>query len=109
MELIVEELLVNIISYGGGDEEHWIRFSILSTIETVHMTIEDDAPLFNPIAHSTLALEAGIDDREPGGLGLVLVKNMVDDMTYERRNNKNILTLKKIGSLYRPGQLRRVA
>ena len=95
MELIVEELLVNIISYGGGDEEHWIRFSILSTIETVHMTIEDDAPLFNPIAHSTLALEAGIDDREPGGLGLVLVKNMVDDMTDERRDNKNILTLKK--------------
>jgi serine/threonine-protein kinase RsbW/sigma-B regulation protein RsbU (phosphoserine phosphatase) len=109
VELIVEELLVNIISYGGGDEEHWIRFSILSTIETVHMTIEDDAPLFNPIAHSTLALEAGIDDREPGGLGLVLVKNMVDDMTDERRDNKNILTLKKIGSLYRPGQLRRVA
>ncbi|MEE2995276.1 MAG: ATP-binding protein [Gemmatimonadota bacterium] len=59
------------------------------------MTIEDDAPLFNPIAHSTLALEAGIDDREPGGLGLVLVKNMVDDMTDERRDNKNTLTLKK--------------
>lgn len=96
VQLIVEELLVNIISYGCADDKHVIRFSIISTEETVHITIEDDTQPFNPIAHPTpAALDAAIDDRGPGGLGLHFVKTMVDEMTYERRDEKNILTLKK--------------
>ena len=93
--LALEELFVNIIAHAYEDErEHiiGIGFSLLDKKLTI--TVEDDGKEFNPTA-VPYRPTAGIslDDIEDMELGLRLVRMLVDAISYERRDGKNLLTL----------------
>ena len=96
MNLVLEELVTNIIFYGYQDKlEHkiLIHFSFDSNI--LLMKIEDDAISFNPLQTTEPDIDASIENREIGGLGIHFVRQLTDDIIYERDGNKNILTLSK--------------
>jgi serine/threonine-protein kinase RsbW len=59
------------------------------------ITVEDDGVPFNPIARAEPRMPATIEDCTIGGLGIYLIKNLMDDVCYQRNQDKNILTLKK--------------
>lgn len=97
--LAAEELVSNIIKYGYPDGgEGVIECEVVRRDGAIQAVIRDNGVPFNPLDVSepdtTLSLEA----RETGGLGVLLVRRMFDDVRYERRNGQNITTIVHRGS-----------
>lgn len=95
-ELAVEEALVNIIRYaypqGTGLIE--IRFTLLSG--TVELVILDRGVPFNPLTDvAPPDLQSPVEERKEGGLGVFLIRQLIDEVRYERDDGANILTLVK--------------
>ena len=96
INLVLEELFTNIVSYGFSDQsEHQIQFTITHDNGRLTIQIEDDGIPFNPMDVSDPDLECTLEEREIGGLGIHLIKNLMDDVLYQRCEEKNILILKK--------------
>ena len=95
--LAVEELGVNIVNYGHDDDKaHEIKIVIASEDEAITIEIEDDGHAFNPLSDAPEPdLDAEVEDRTVGGLGIHLVRTMMDEVHYQRQQNKNCLTLVK--------------
>ena len=94
--LVIDELLNNIISYAfQDDEEHRIDVKFELASDRLSVTISDDGVPFNPFAGSPPNTGLSIDEREVGGLGLHLVRNMMDEVSYNRRTDKNVVILVK--------------
>ena len=96
INLVLEELFTNIISYGYTDDtEHWITVTLSHDKGTIIMRIEDDGVPFNPADKTDPDLECALEERKIGGLGIHLIKKIMDDMVHQRCEGKNIMTLKK--------------
>ncbi|MDE2809586.1 MAG: ATP-binding protein, partial [Gemmatimonadota bacterium] len=95
--LAVEELGVNIVNYGhNDDQDHEIKIVISSEDEAITIKIEDDGHAFNPLVDAPEPdLNAEVEDRTVGGLGIYLVRTMMDEVHYQRQEDKNCLTLVK--------------
>ena len=59
------------------------------------LTFSDDGVPFDPIAAKTPDTSAPLEQREIGGLGIHLVRNLIDEASYERKLGRNVLTLVK--------------
>ena len=96
INLGLDELFTNIISYGFGDEsEHQIKFSLAKDRETLVVQVEDDGIPFNPLDAAGPVESQDLDSINIGGLGIHLVKEVMDDIDYQRVEGKNKLILKK--------------
>ena len=96
VNLVLEEVGLNILQYGGENLGSRPEIEIVLTSEDNALTIEvlDDGQPFNPLQDSTIPdVEAMLEDRPIGGLGVHLVKTLMDDLTYERTAGKNRLTM----------------
>jgi len=83
INLVVEELFTNMVRHneGGGDQ---ITVSIERQDNRVHLELVDtDVEPFDPETVEAPPVDAGIDERRPGGLGIFLVQSMVDDLNYD--------------------------
>lgn len=96
VNLALDELFTNIISYGFQDQsEHFIRVRVSAAPDMLTVVLEDDGVAFNPVERIPPDLPCTLDECKVGGLGIHLVKNLMDEVTYERRAGTNVLTLKK--------------
>jgi len=96
LNLALEELVTNIISYGFSDAgEHVISVTLDLDGRTLHVRIEDDANAFNPLERETPDLDAPLEERTVGGLGVHLVRKLMDDVRYERVGARNVLSMRK--------------
>ncbi len=103
INLALDELFTNIISYGFNDgNEHRIEVSLSAEDEVLSVVIVDDGVAFNPTVRQTPPLPEAVDDCRVGGLGIYLIKNLMDEVCYRREGEKNILTLKKKLETIRP-------
>lgn len=97
IELAIDELLTNVFSYayapGTGKIE--IEYEILESPRTLSVTIIDEGKEFNPLDSNDPDISLPSEERQIGGLGLFIVKKTMDEIKYDRKNNKNILTIKK--------------
>ncbi len=95
-KLVFEELLKNVISYAyRDDDEHDIEVKMESTGKRLTVTIADDGVPFNPLGAEAPNIDAPLEEREIGGLGIHLVRNLMDDASYHRRIGRNVMTLVK--------------
>lgn len=96
IELASEEALVNIIShaYQGRSEKVEIRVAIVPN-SCVEITLIDSGPPFNPLNQKTADLSSSLEERIVGGLGIHLIRSIMDDVRYRREGNLNLLTLEK--------------
>ena len=93
INLVIEESLINTIQHGYDDEiEHLISLQITLKKDEVVLRFEDDAKEFNPLATPRMEKSEALLDSSKG-LGIHLVRNMMNAMTYFRENNKNILEI----------------
>ena len=96
LNLVLEELVTNIIFYGYDDkDEHLIHITLANESGTIRIRIEDDAREFNPLLQDEPNVDGALEERKIGGLGIFFVRKIMDEVTYERSGNKNILTLTK--------------
>jgi sigma-B regulation protein RsbU (phosphoserine phosphatase) len=96
MNLVFDELLNNIVSYAFEDEEpHVISIRIELAGHRLGVTIRDDGTPFDPFTHEAPDTTLSVEDREIGGLGLLLVSKVMDEVSYARRDNENVVTLVK--------------
>ena len=96
INLALDELFTNIISYGFDDDgEHIIKVTITPENEGLCLCIVDDGKPFNPIDVASPEAARDMESVNIGGLGIHLMKKMVDDIDYKRIEGKNKLTLKK--------------
>jgi anti-sigma regulatory factor (Ser/Thr protein kinase) len=94
--LVLEEVITNIISYGYTDEAvHGITVTITLENRELTLRITDDAREFNPLEKAMPDLNAPLDERPIGGLGIALFRSIMDSIEYRRVNDRNILTLKR--------------
>ncbi len=96
VNLVLEELGLNILTHGGKGMERRPEIEIALTSEDHALTIEvlDDGHPFDPLQDSPNPdLAATIEGRPIGGLGIHLVRNLMDDLHYQRDAGKNRLTL----------------
>jgi serine/threonine-protein kinase RsbW len=98
LNVALDEILNNIISYGYEDAAHHeIVVRVALRGGNVEVTVEDDGKPFDPLA--VPAPDVTSRDREPGGVGLHFVRNLTDEVAYARRDGINQLRLmKRLGS-----------
>lgn len=96
INLALEELVVNIISYGYQEQrESEIHISFHQEDGRLRIVLQDDARAFNPLEVPEPDLEVSLEDRKIGGLGVFLVRKLFDHLSYERQGEHNVLTLEK--------------
>jgi anti-sigma regulatory factor (Ser/Thr protein kinase) len=91
LRLVVEELFVNTVTHGhGGDSDAPVDISILLADDRVVLTYIDVAPPFDPFADThTAAIDASVDERPIGGLGVFLVTRFATRYEYARAGEAN--------------------
>jgi serine/threonine-protein kinase RsbW len=98
VNLALDELITNIISYGYlDDNEHQICLDISIRQGRLTMRLIDDAKPFNPLEAPPAETHLPIEQRkcQIGGLGIEIVRKIMDRISYERLDEKNILTMEK--------------
>ena len=93
-QLAAEEIGTNIIKYGYDDEqEHGITLRVECLADCFRLQILDDGHPFDARQVPEPDLEQRLEERQPGGLGISLVRRLARRMDYERRNGINALTV----------------
>ena len=98
MEMALEEMLVNVAAYAykTGMGDIYVRYELLKEPRGIQITIIDDGVPFDPLKAKEPDTTSAIQDRKIGGLGIFITKKTMDEMKYDRRNNQNILIMKKL-------------
>jgi len=96
INICLDELFTNIVYYGFDDgREHAVEFTLAGSNNFVTITIEDEAKPFNPLEKIDPEFPENVEDAEIGGLGIFIIRKLMDSVTYERSQGKNKLTMKK--------------
>jgi anti-sigma regulatory factor (Ser/Thr protein kinase) len=96
LNLALEEILTNIISYGYTDDrEHEIKVHLSTQPGAVNAEVEDDGRPFNPLEAPEPDTTKPLEGRSIGGLGIQLVRKLMDGLEYKRLDDRNLLTIKK--------------
>jgi serine/threonine-protein kinase RsbW len=81
--LVVEELFTNMVRHNVGGSDH-VTLELAHDEEHVFLELVDiDVEPFDPATVAAVPVDAGIEERKPGGLGVHLVRKLVDDVTYD--------------------------
>lgn len=93
-ELCLNELMTNVIHYAYADRgRHEIRVSLERDAEGIRATIEDDGRPFNPLEKEAPPVPHSLDEAGIGGWGIPIVRAFADELSYERRDGRNRVTI----------------
>ena len=97
LDVAVEELYVNIAQYAYDPEIGWVKLQIevLDNPLSVSITFIDNGKPYDPLAKKDPDVSLSAEERQIGGLGIYMVKKNMEDVRYEYKNGKNVLTIKK--------------
>ena len=95
IELVTEEIFVNIASYAYPEGDGEVVIERGGGEDELSLVFIDGGVPYDPLERPDPDLTLSAEDRPIGGLGVFLVKKIVDEMNYEYRDGKNILTVRK--------------
>lgn len=95
MDVAIDEVFSNIVSYSGATEVT-LTIYIMDNPSAIKLTFVDDGKPYNPLEKDDPDVTLSAEERGVGGLGIFIVKKMMDSLEYERNGEKNQLTLTKI-------------
>jgi anti-sigma regulatory factor (Ser/Thr protein kinase) len=102
LSVVIEEIFINIIKHGYKNvEDNKVKMSYEIEEDPLAITVEfvDEGILFNPVIYMDnldLYMEIIGSNYKESGLGILIIKNSVDEITYKNDNNQNMLKFKKI-------------
>lgn len=91
VRLCVEEVEENILSYSGTT---WVSIQAEEANNSLVICFKDGGTPFDPLQKEDPDIAAALTDREIGGLGIFICKQMMDEIEYRHENDSNILTMK---------------
>jgi serine/threonine-protein kinase RsbW len=100
VHLALDEILTNVVSYAYDDRrEHTITVRLgmrdAHDLRQLEAQVEDDGRPFNPLEAAPPNIDAPVEERPIGGLGIYLVRRVMDDLEYRRQQGKNLLVMRK--------------
>ena len=96
LQIIVEELVTNVIDYGGVPAgEHAVRVDLSAEGGELLIHLTDRGAEYNPLLREDPDVTLPAEQRPIGGLGVHFCKKLTDAQSYERRDGCNVLTLRK--------------
>ena len=96
LNLVMEEMVTNVIFYAyPQDEEADIELLAKSDGKELTFVLSDQGKEFDPTAKEDADLDVNPAERELGGMGIFIVKNSMNKVTYQRLAGKNLLTMTK--------------
>lgn len=97
LQLVLEELLVNVYMHGGTgvEGELAVGVSLACADSRLHMRVTDNGRQFDPLAQCAPATDLVLEERPVGGLGIMLVRKMMDEMHYQCADGTNQLSMSK--------------
>ena len=96
LNLALEEAVANVISYAYPEgTEGFVDIDARRDGNNLSLVISDSGSAFDPTARDAVDISAGVDERPIGGLGIHLIREIMDTVSYERRDGRNILTITK--------------
>ncbi|MGE5543832.1 MAG: ATP-binding protein [Bacillota bacterium] len=93
LELAVEEAVMNICSYAYETPPGTVTVRVSSENERFTVQLIDEGIPFDPLALDEPDIKADLEDRKIGGLGVLLIRRVMDEVHYERKGPSNILTM----------------
>ena len=96
LNLVLEEWVVNVISYGYEDaERHGLEIGLWREAAGLRLRVEDDGRAFDPTARPEVDTTQALEDRPIGGLGIHFIRRTMDRFSYARCGQRNVVTLEK--------------
>lgn len=97
LNLVLEEAVSNILFYAYKKEEKDKKVVISIALEGDLLTIvlTDTGPFFDPTTRKDPDVSLSGEERPIGGLGIFLIKKMMDEVAYKRENGRNVFTMRK--------------
>ncbi|MDE0158892.1 MAG: ATP-binding protein [Candidatus Dadabacteria bacterium] len=97
IQLSLEEIFTNVVSYAhDDDQEHEVEIIFSGEGETMTVEILDDGYPFNPLEDAPeLDVESSLENRRIGGAGIMLAKQLMTELRYQRNSDRNHLTMIK--------------
>ena len=96
LNLVLEEAVVNVINYAYPKEEHqYIYLSASMKDGSIVLVLTDTGKEFDPTAAPEADITLSADERQIGGLGIFLIRQIMNEVKYEGIEGKNVLTLEK--------------
>ena len=96
LNLVLEEAVVNVINYAYPKEEHQsIYLSATLHEDSIVFVLTDTGKEFDPTSAPEADITLSAEDRPIGGLGIFLIRQIMNEVKYERIDGKNILILEK--------------
>ncbi len=94
VSIALDDLLNNIISYGFEDNDNHVIQLTMDYVEgRLEVIIRDDGVPFNPFDQAQPDTALTVEERKIGGLGVLLVKELMSDVSYQRQQDRNVVTL----------------
>lgn len=98
MQVALDELLTNAITHGKVSLNDPMQVDLIVEAQALRAVVSHAGPLFDPTQVAAPDTNASLQEREVGGLGLHLVRSMMDEFSYEHIDGRNVLRLgKKFG------------
>jgi serine/threonine-protein kinase RsbW len=95
-ELALEEIFMNVVMHGSpADRVPRVEVSLALRDCCLTLMIEDDGPSFDPLSLAAPDVTASLEERRVGGLGVYLVRQMMDAVSYKRLGGRNQLSMTK--------------
>ena len=95
MNLVLEEMTLNVMTHGRSAGASELEVVVVCEADTVTVEIVDDGPRFDPLQDAPVPdPDASLDDRPVGGLGVYLVREMVDEFSYRYEDGRNRLLIR---------------
>jgi sigma-B regulation protein RsbU (phosphoserine phosphatase) len=97
VELAVEEVFVNIAlyAYEGSKRRGDIAIRCEAGPDAVFLEFTDSGAPFNPLERKAPDISLGAGEREPGGLGIFMIRKIMDEVEYRREGEKNVLSMRR--------------
>lgn len=95
MQVALDELLTNAITYGESTAENPVRVQLILSRSALRAVINQPGKAFDPTTMAAADTESALEDREIGGLGIHLVRNMMDEFAYQYDNGANVIAIGK--------------
>jgi len=96
IRLVLEEVVTNIISHGYADRAaHAIEVSIVNSASDITLSVRDDAQPFNLLEHPLPDLTIPLEERGVGGMGVHIVREIMDEIDYKREADGNVVVMRR--------------